>query len=65
MAEDFDGLIENICEQGCLQVYQTITQLEQNQCPDQLQPLAPSERLAVLEELKSIMAIYKGSICSL
>ena len=62
---DFDKLIEDVCGQGCIQVNQTIRQLEKGQCPDELQQLNPTERDSVLKELKSVMDIYGGDICSL
>ncbi len=62
---DFDKLIEEVCKQGCIQVNQTISQLEKGQCPDELQQLNPTERDSVLKELKSVMDIYSGDICSL
>ena len=64
-ATDFDLLIEKVCGQGCIQVNQTITQLENGQCPKQLKNLSPIERDTVLKELKSVMDVYGGGICSI
>ena len=62
---DFDLLIEEVCGQGCIQVNQTISQLEKGQCPEQLEKLNSLERETVLKELKSVMDVYGGDICSI
>lgn len=62
---DFDLLIEKVCGQGCIQVNQTINQLEKGQCPKQLEQLSSLERETVLKELKSVMDVYDGGICSI
>lgn len=62
---DFDRLIEEVCGQGCIQVNQTINQLEKGQCPEQLEQLSKLERETVLKELKSVMDIYEGGVCSI
>lgn len=62
---DFDSLIEDVCGQGCIQVNQTIIQLEEGQCPPQLQQLSLPERETVLKELKSVMDVYDGGVCSI
>lgn len=64
--EAFDALVETICADGCRKVYQTISQLENNAgYPDSLEPLSDKERQQVLEELKSIMDVYDGNMCSI
>ena len=63
--EDFDTLIESICAAGCLAVTKTIIQLERRETPSRLKNLSHSEQLLVLKELKSIMDIYGGNVCSL
>ena len=62
---DFDRLIEEVCGQGCIQVNQTINQLEKGLCPEQLEQLSKLECETVLKELKSVMDIYDGGICSI
>ena len=62
---NFDLLIEEVCGQGCIQVNQTILQLEKGQCPEQLEQLSPLERETVLKELKSVMDVYGGNVCSI
>lgn len=63
--EDFDTLIETICAQGCISVNKTINQLEKDQCPAGLSQLNSSERQSVLSELKSVMDVYGGEVCSI
>ena len=62
---EFDILIEAVCGQGCIQVKQTIQQLETGQCPEQLTQLNQPERENVLKELKSVMDVYGGGVFSL
>ncbi len=62
---DFDCLIEEVCGQGCIQVNKTINQLEKGLCPEPLEQLNQLERETVLKELKSVMDIYDGGICSI
>ncbi len=63
--EDFDTLIESICAAGCISVTKTIMELEKGDSPSHLKQLNASERQSVLKELKSIMDIYGGNVCSL
>ena len=63
--EELDLLIESICGDGCITVTKTIMQLEKDEFPSNLQHLNSSERQSVLKELKSIMDIYSGEVCSI
>ena len=63
--EDLDLLIESICSDGCITVTKTIMQLEKEESPTSLKYLNSSERQSVLKELKSIMDIYGGDVCSI
>jgi hypothetical protein len=63
--EEFDVLIETICRNGCLDVTRTIMLLEKGESPSKLQHLNYSEHQAILKELKSIMDIYDGEVCSI
>ncbi len=62
--EDLDLLVESICNDGCIIVTKTIMQLEKEESPASLKHLNSSERQSVLKELKAIMDIYGGDICS-
>lgn len=58
--------IEILCQKGCKEVAQIILALEQNSPLEEVRELSEEERLAVLDELKSIMAVYQeGSKCGL
>jgi hypothetical protein len=50
--------VESLCRSGCAAVRATILALERGQNVVQVEGLAPDERHAVLEELKTIMAVY-------
>jgi hypothetical protein len=63
--EDFDLLIESICGDGCIIVNKTIMLLEKEESPSSLQHLNATEHQTILKELKSIMDIYDGEVCSL
>ena len=63
--EDFDALIESICAAGCISVTKTIAELEKGNPPSYLKQLNALERQSILKELKSIMDVYGGNICSL
>lgn len=50
--------IERLCQSGCTDVRNTIARLEANQAVAHVEGLTAQERRQVLEELKSIMAVY-------
>ncbi|HEY0721857.1 MAG TPA: hypothetical protein VGE50_11460 [Gammaproteobacteria bacterium] len=50
--------VELLCEQGCSEVRSTIARLEANQTVAQVSGFSAQERSQVLDELKSIMAVY-------
>jgi hypothetical protein len=51
--------IDALCERGCRHVRDIIDQLETgHQAIPELQQLSAAERIGVLNELKSIMAVY-------
>jgi len=50
--------IEALCRSGCAAVRATILALEKGQDVAQVSGLAENERRVVLEELKTIMAVY-------
>ncbi len=63
--KNFDALIESICAAGCIEVTRTIILLEKGEAPTHLEKLNPTEHQTVLKELKSIMDVYGGNVCSL
>jgi hypothetical protein len=54
--------VEAVCQQGCRQVRQAITILELGGDVPETRGLTLDERLALLAELKAIMAVY-GDAC--
>ena len=62
--ENFDELIESICGNGCIEVNRAIMLLEKGKSPSSLEKLNTIERQSVLKELKSIMDVYGGEVCS-
>jgi len=53
------AIIDSICGQGCQHVRQFIQQLQQGKVDEKTKALNPRERNLLLEELESIMAVYK------
>lgn len=56
--------IEALCQRGCKEVSRVILALERGEPMAEVQELNAGERQAVLDELKSIMAVYReGGTC--
>ncbi|MCK5648571.1 MAG: hypothetical protein KAI22_06790 [Gammaproteobacteria bacterium] len=51
--------LEILCQSGCDTVNATITAMESNQAISTIEGLTADERNIVLQELKSIMSVYK------
>ncbi|MDX2505932.1 MAG: hypothetical protein QNL62_15855 [Gammaproteobacteria bacterium] len=51
--------LEILCQSGCDAVNATIDAMEENQAGCMTDRLSPDERSMVLQELKSIMSVYK------
>ncbi|HIO97926.1 MAG TPA: hypothetical protein EYG71_08380 [Leucothrix sp.] len=60
-----DEVLEEIAQRGCLEVNQIINQLDSGKSPAPLDQLKPSERDYIHNELKAVMAVYEGGVCSL
>ncbi len=56
--------VEQICQQGCKKVYLCIERLEQAEDFAEISKLKQEEKQLVLEELRDIMRVYNGSLCS-
>ena len=56
--KQIDSCLENLCQQGCRSVNQVIQQLEQGQVIETIAHLSGTQRQRLLQELKSIMAVY-------
>jgi hypothetical protein len=62
---ELDELLEEIAQRGCLEVNQFIGQLDAGKTPESLDGLREKERQYIHDELKSVMAIYDGGVCSI
>ncbi len=60
-----DEIIENIAKRGCIEVNQILVELDSGTPPHFLEHLPEQERQYIHDELKSVMEIYQGSVCSL
>ena len=59
-----DECVEQLCLKGCKALWQEIEAMDRGEFPPELDHLDAREKAAVLAEIKSIMAVYRGS-CSL
>ena len=60
-----DEVLEDIAQSGCLEVNQIISQLDAGKVPAPLDELKKEEREYIHNELKSVMAVYEGGVCSI
>ncbi len=60
-----DQILEDIAQRGCLEVNQFISQLNAGKNPAPLDELEEKERQYIHDELKSVMAVYEGGVCSI
>ena len=60
-----DEVLEEIAQRGCLEVNQFINQLDAGKSPSPLDKLEQKERQYIHTELKSVMAVYDGGVCSI
>jgi len=60
-----DEVLEDIAQSGCLEVNQILSLLDAGMVPELLNSLENDEREYIHKELKSIMAIYEGGVCSI
>jgi len=60
-----DELVETIAQRGCIEVNRLLLQLDSGKIPEDLKNLPETERLYIRDELKSVMAIYEGGVCSI
>lgn len=56
-----ESSIELICRKGCRAVWGDIDALAQGRSIPETAGLTAHERLAVLRELRAVMAVYEGS----
>jgi len=63
--KQLDTIIEDIAQLGCLEVNQVIRQLDAGDIPSNMSDLQSEEQKYIHNELKSVMAIYDGGVCSI
>ena len=63
MQNRVDNCVEALCQKGCSAVWGHIEALEAGQLLPETDGLSTPEIKAVINELKSIMSVYKGT-CS-
>ena len=59
-----DEMLEEVAQLGCLKVNQIINQLDAGKVPESLDQMNEEERQYIHTELKSVMAVYDGEVCS-
>jgi hypothetical protein len=59
-----DHCVELLCDRGCRAVWRDIQCLEAGKILPETAALSEEERRAVLQELKSVMAVYGPDGCS-
>ena len=55
-----EARLESICEKGCRRVWDDIATLERGEELPETQDLGATERSWLLNELKTVMAVYGG-----
>jgi len=60
-----DDVLESLGQSGCKDVNKVISLLDQGEIPTELNDLSDDERDHIHKELKSIMAVYDGQVCSI
>jgi len=60
-----DDVLESLGQSGCKDVNKVISLLDQGEVPTELNDLSDDERDHIHKELKSIMAVYDGQVCSI
>ncbi len=60
-----DNVLEDIAQRGCLKVNQILSLLDSGKIPEVLKSLSTDEQTYIYEELKAIMSVYEGGVCSL
>jgi hypothetical protein len=63
--QKLEHVIEALAGEGCIQVNKVLYAMEKNQVPEKLTEFSAVERQFIYKELKSVMDIYEGGVCSL
>lgn len=56
---ELNDIVEQLCAAGCQAVSQHIASIEAGYLPNEMQALNSDDRRLVLNELKTIMAVYE------
>lgn len=59
-----EGVLDQLGQSGCKDVNKVISLLDDGKVPTELADLSEEERNYIHQELKSIMAVYDGQVCS-
>nr|VFK62685.1 MAG: hypothetical protein BECKUNK1418G_GA0071005_102615 [Candidatus Kentron sp. UNK]VFK70571.1 MAG: hypothetical protein BECKUNK1418H_GA0071006_103215 [Candidatus Kentron sp. UNK] len=65
LSSPIDECVEALCQQGCRSVLGKIVALERGEHTPETAPLGEQGRIAVLQELKSIMSVYGNTTCGI
>jgi hypothetical protein len=60
-----DHVVEEIAGTGCMKVNKVLYALEKGDTPARLEAFTPEERDYIYHELKSVMDVYDGGVCSI
>jgi hypothetical protein len=60
-----DLAIEQFAAEGCMKVNKLLYAVDNDEIPQKLEPFSEAELDYIYKELKSVMDVYEGSICSI
>ncbi len=69
-ADDLDYIkldlaVEQFAAEGCMKVNKLLYAVENGEISDKLKPFSEAERSFIYKELKSVMDVYEGGVCSI
>lgn len=60
-----DEVIERIAGEGCMKVNKLLYAMQKDDVPEQVESYNDAERDYIFRELKSVMDVYEGGVCSI
>ena len=60
-----DLAIEQFAAEGCMKVNKLLYAVERGEISEKLKPFSEAERSYIFKELKSVMDVYEGGVCSI
>ncbi|MEZ5477643.1 MAG: hypothetical protein R3E95_09210 [Thiolinea sp.] len=60
-----DEVIEQLAGEGCMKVNKLLYAMEKEEMPEAVAAYTATERDYIYRELKSVMDVYDGGVCSL